>query len=106
MHTLKRKPVHPGEILLEEFIKPYNLKLTELAKHLDVSFRTISELVNEKRNVSVDMAIRLSKYFTTSVDFWMNLQNQYSYNKELIKYKDRFKKIIPIKLTLKNKTEF
>ncbi len=99
MFDLKRDPIHPGEILKEEFIIPYNLKLTELAKKLNVSFRTINEIVNEKRNISTEMAIRLSKFFGTSVEFWMNLQNQYSYTKEIQKDRNKFKDITPISQT-------
>jgi len=77
MLKLKRKPTHPGEILNEEFLKPLGISQTQLADALGISFRTINELVNEKRNLSSEMAMKLSKYFGTSPELWLNLQNQY-----------------------------
>lgn len=77
MHDIKRKPTHPGEILSEDFLKPLDLSQTALAKGLNTTFRTVNELVNEKRNISPEMAIRLSRYFGTSAQIWLNLQNQY-----------------------------
>ena len=77
MHYLKREPTHPGGILNEDFLKPLGLSQTALAKEIGTTFRTINELVNEKRNMSPEMAIKLSKYFGTSVELWLNLQNQH-----------------------------
>lgn len=77
MLKLKRKPTHPGEILSEEFLKPLDISQTQLADSIGVSFRSINELVNEKRNLSSEMAIKLSKYFGTSPELWINLQTQY-----------------------------
>jgi antitoxin HigA-1 len=77
MLNLKRKPTHPGEILNEEFLKPLEISQTELAEALGTTFRTINELVNEKRNLSSEMAVKLSKYFGTTPELWFNLQNQY-----------------------------
>lgn len=74
---LKRKPTHPGEILREEFMAPLRLTQTELAKSLKTTFRTINEIVNEKRGVSPDMSLKLAKYFDTSPDVWQNLQADY-----------------------------
>ncbi|MCL4428644.1 MAG: HigA family addiction module antitoxin [Deltaproteobacteria bacterium] len=74
---IKRKPVHPGEVLREEFLKPLSLKQTKLAVDLNVTFRTINELANEKRSVSPLMALKLSEYFKTTPEFWMNLQSKY-----------------------------
>ena len=73
----KIKPVHPGEILLEEFIKPFGISQYKLAKDIHVSQMKISEIVNKKRRITVDTALRLSKYFGVSTDFWMGLQNDY-----------------------------
>jgi addiction module HigA family antidote len=72
---IKRKPTHPGEILLEDFLKPLNLSQMALAKALGTTFRTINEIVNERRNVSPEMAVKLARFFGTSEDVWMNLQN-------------------------------
>ena len=77
MIELQREPTHPGEILREEFLQPMNITQTKLAKALHTSFRAINELVNEKRGITVEMALRLAKYFGTSPELWLNLQNSY-----------------------------
>lgn len=77
MHNLKREPTHPGAILKNDFLEPLGLSQTTLAKGLNTTFRTVNELVNEKRNISPEMAIRLSRFFGTSVELWLNLQNQF-----------------------------
>ena len=91
----KRQPTHPGEILKEEFMKPLGITQVDLAKNLGVSFRTISELVNEKRAVSPEMALRLSKYFRTSPELWLNLQNGYDLHKAAKKVEKALKAIQP-----------
>lgn len=65
---------HPGEVLLEEFLEPLGITQVELADRLDIPFQRVNQIVNEKRAVTPDTALRLSKLFGTSVDFWMNLQ--------------------------------
>ncbi len=70
-------PVHPGEILLEEFLKPMNLTQSELARRLGVNFRTVHDIVNCKRGISPEMAIKLSEFFGTTPQFWLNLQRDY-----------------------------
>jgi len=77
MIELKRKPTHPGEILKEEFLIPNEISQSQLALDLGTTFRTINEIVNEKRSISSEMAIKLSKYFGTSIELWLNLQNQF-----------------------------
>jgi len=77
MITLKRKPTHPGEILKKEFLEPFEITQSQLAEGIHTTFRTINEIVNEKRNISPEMAIRLSRYFETSAELWLNLQSQY-----------------------------
>jgi addiction module HigA family antidote len=74
---LEAPPVHPGEVLREEFLKPLGLTQSQLAKELGVSFRAVNELVNEKRSVSPEMAIKLAKRFGTSPQFWLGLQMDY-----------------------------
>ena len=74
---LERTPIHPGEILLEEFLKPLGLTQSQLAKELGVSFRTINEIINQKRGISPEMAIKLSQRFGTTPEFWLNGQNRY-----------------------------
>lgn len=93
--TLKRKPTHPGEILREEFMLPLKLTQTELARSLKTTFRTINELVNEKRGVSPDMALKLAKYFGTSPDVWQNLQADYDLYHARIKSKGIIDEIKP-----------
>jgi antitoxin HigA-1 len=70
-------PVHPGEILLEEFMKPLGMSQNQLARALKVPPRRINEIVNGKRSITIDTALRLSRYFGTSVEFWTNLQTHY-----------------------------
>ena len=69
-----RAPVHPGEVLREEFLGPLGLSQVELAKLLDIPFQRVNMIVNEKRAITPDTALRLSRLFGTTVDFWMNLQ--------------------------------
>jgi len=71
------KPVHPGEILLEEFLLPLGLSQYRLAKDICIPARRINEIVLGKRGISADTALRLARYFSTSEDVWMNLQNRY-----------------------------
>ncbi|HYA86231.1 MAG TPA: HigA family addiction module antitoxin [Nitrospirota bacterium] len=76
-YELKRNPTHPGEILKEDFLSPLGLTQTEFAKALKTTFRTINEILNEKRSISPDMALRLSRYFGTSPDVRIGLQADY-----------------------------
>jgi antitoxin HigA-1 len=69
-----REPTHPGEMLLEEFLKPMNISQKELSDAINVSYQRINEIINRRRGISPSTALRLSKYFGTSPDFWMNLQ--------------------------------
>jgi addiction module HigA family antidote len=75
--TDKLKPVHPGEVLLEEFLKPMNLSQNRLAIDIGVDARRINEIVLGKRSVTADTALRLSRYFGTSPQFWLGLQAEY-----------------------------
>jgi addiction module HigA family antidote len=70
-------PVHPGEILLEEFLMPLSVSQYQLAKDLSVPARRINEIVHGQRRISADTALRLARYFGTSERFWMNLQARY-----------------------------
>ena len=78
-------PPHPGEIIREEYLKPLDLSVSEASEKLGVSVDTLSSLVDEKSGISVEMALRLSKAFTTSAEMWLNMQNQY----DLFQYKDK-----------------
>ena len=70
-------PVHPGEILREEFMKPLGLSINKLALELRVPATRISEIVRERRRITADTALRLARYFRTNPEFWLNLQNFY-----------------------------
>ena len=69
--------VHPGEVLLEEFLKPMGLSQNRLALNMGVPARRINEIVLGKRRISADTALRLARFFGTSAEFWMGLQAQY-----------------------------
>ncbi len=71
------KPVHPGEVLLEEFLKPMNLSQNRLALDIGVPPRRINEIVLGKRSVTADTALRLGRYFQMSPQFWLGLQMDY-----------------------------
>ena len=70
-------PIHPGEILLEEFLDPLELSQYRLAKGLSVPARRINEIVHGKRRITADTALRLARFFGTSESFWLNLQSRY-----------------------------
>jgi addiction module HigA family antidote len=72
-----RPPVHPGEILLEEFMKPLGISQNQLARDLKVPPRRINEIVHGKRSITVDTALRLARHFGTSAEFWINLETHY-----------------------------
>ena len=73
----KLKPVHPGEILREEFMLPLSLSMNKVALDLRVPVTRIADIVNERRGITADTALRLARYFNTSASFWMNLQTRF-----------------------------
>lgn len=77
MNEEKLAPIHPGEILLEEFMKPLGITQYRVAKDISVPPRRINEIVQGKRTITPDTALRLSKYFSLSERFWVNLQTRY-----------------------------
>ena len=78
----KKTPViHPGEILLEEFLIPMNITPYRLSKEIHIDQTRISEILKGKRGITVDTALRLSKFFGNSTEFWLNLQNRYEIEK-------------------------
>lgn len=91
-----RKPTHPGEILAKEFLESLGITQSQLAKELNTTFRTINQIVNEKRNISPEMAIKLARYFGTSEELWLNLQNQYDLHNVKKKRRDILKGIRPL----------
>ncbi len=70
-------PIHPGEILREEFMKPLNLSANALAQRLGVTTARVNEIANERRGITADTALRLARCFSTTPEFWMNLQQRY-----------------------------
>ncbi len=73
----KLKPVHPGEILREEFMAPLRLSMNRMAMDLRVPVTRIADIVNARRGISADTALRFARYFNTNAGFWMNLQRRY-----------------------------
>ena len=73
----KRPPTHPGEMLFEEFVKPLELTQTALARHLDVSYPRLNEIIKGRRSVTPDTALRLSRVLGMSADFWLGLQQDW-----------------------------
>jgi antitoxin HigA-1 len=70
-------PIHPGEVLVEEFLKPMGLSQNKLALNIGVPARRINEIILEKRRITADTALRLAKFFGNSAEFWLGLQAQY-----------------------------
>ena len=85
-------PIHPGEILLEEFLEPMELSQYRIAKDINVSARRINEIVLGKRSITADTAFRLAEYFKMSPDFWMNLQVRYDMDLAKIELAEEIKK--------------
>ena len=77
MKKKRLHPIHPGEVLLEEFLKPMGLSQNKLALNIGVPPRRINEIVLKKRRITADTALRLSRFFGTSAEFWLGLQSQY-----------------------------
>jgi len=85
MKKSELKPVHPGEILMEEFLKPMKISQYRLAKDISVPPRRINEIVKGLRAISADTALRLGKFFGNTPKFWINLQSHYDLEVESIK---------------------
>jgi len=96
MGEQKLAPIHPGEILLEEFLNPMGISQYRLAKEISVSARRINEIVHGARAISPDTALRLSRYFGLTERFWMNLQAQYNLEIEKDRLKDRLEKEVRV----------
>lgn len=88
-----RPYTHPGEILLEEFVKPYRLTQKQLCERLDVGIKTISEIYNKKRGISPVMALKLANLFGTTPEFWLNAQCYYDLYVTYEKEKDNINKV-------------
>ena len=97
----KRIPViHPGEILEKEFLKPLHLTAYRLAKETHLSHTRISEIVKGKRCITADTAIRFSKYFGNSAEFWLGLQVEYDLRKEYLKHRKDIESIKQLKIAM------
>lgn len=96
MSARKIAPVHPGEILLEEFLKPLGISQYRLSKDISVAPRRINEIVHCKRSITADTALRLARYFGLSERFWLNLQSRYDLEVEKDKLDARLKKEVRV----------
>lgn len=93
------RPIHPGEIIKEEYLEPLNMSVNALAIALRIPAPRINDVVRQKRGVSIDTALRLARYFNTTAQFWMNLQISYDLKiarQNMVKIKDE---IIPLQTT-------
>ncbi len=98
LNTTKRqiRPTHPGEMLREDFLPDYGLTKSKLAKALNVSRQTVNELLMERRAVSPLMALKLSRFFGNSPDFWLNAQHERNLWELQQRYKENLSQIVPI----------
>jgi len=96
MSREKLPPIHPGEILLEEFLEPMGISQYRLAKDISVPPRRINEIVHGKRAITPNTALRLSRYFGLSERFWMNLQARYDLEVEKDRLKDRLEREVQV----------
>ena len=92
----KLSPIHPGEILMEEFLKPMNISQYRLAKDISVPPRRINEIVHGTRAITPDTALRLSRYFGLSERFWINMQTRYDLEIEKDRLQDRLDKEVHV----------
>ncbi|MDN5794284.1 MAG: HigA family addiction module antitoxin [Intrasporangium sp.] len=90
------EPIHPGEVLMKEFIERFGLTQNKLAVAIGVPPRRINEIVHGKRGITADTAIRLARYFGTSEELWMNLQSNYELRLERRALRDRIDSIAPL----------
>lgn len=89
-------PIHPGEILLEEFLKPMGISQYRLSKNISVDPRRINEIVHEQRSISADTALRLGRFFGTSARLWINLQSHYDLDVQEETIGDRLEKEVKV----------
>lgn len=96
MKTGKLPPVHPGEVLFEEFMRPHGISQYRLAKDLAVHPRRINQIVHGKRSITADTALRLSRHFGTTERFWLNLQSGYDLEVEKDRLGQRLEKDVRV----------
>ena len=90
------EPIHPGEVLMEDFIEGFGITQNKLATAIGVPPRRINEIVHGKRGITAGTAIRLARYFGTSAEFWMNLQMHYELRLERRALRDQLERIKPL----------
>ena len=88
----KIPPLHPGEVLFEEFLKPMNISQNQLGQDLGVSPRRINEIIHGKRRITADTALRLARYFSNSPQFWLGLQMDYDLDVDTDRLSQRIEK--------------
>ena len=98
MRTKKMPPVHPGEILMEEFLTPMGMSQYRLSRDISVPPRRINEIVHGKRGITADTALRLAQYFGTSAEFWINLQSHYELDRAEDAAGEEIAAIAPLKV--------
>ena len=87
--------ISPGTILYEEFMKPLSISAYKLSKDIKVQQTAVSQIIHGSRRITVDMALRLSRYFGNTAQFWLNLQNYYDLESEMERKKNLLKEIVP-----------
>jgi addiction module HigA family antidote len=92
-HVGRLSNIHPGEVLLEEFLKPMGISAYRLAKETGLSQTRISEIIHMKRNITAETALRFSKYFGNSAEFWLGLQNDYDLEENRISLRKELESI-------------
>jgi antitoxin HigA-1 len=96
--TTKLQPIPPGEILFEEFMRPLEISQNQLARDLEVNVGRINDIIHARRGISADTALRLSVYFGTSAEFWMNLQTRYDLKMTTLAVGDEIRRVVrPLK---------
>lgn len=96
MNKTELSPIHPGAVLLEEFLKPMDLSQHQLALDIGVDPRRINEIVLGKRRVTANTALRLARYFSTSPEFWLGLQSQYDLDIEEDEFGSRLEREVKV----------
>jgi addiction module HigA family antidote len=96
MSTRELPPIHPGETLLEEYLKPMGISQYRLAKDINVDPRRINEIVHGQRAISADTALRLARYFGTSERFWLNLQSRYDLELQKMELGERLEQEVKV----------
>ncbi len=94
-----REPTHPGEMLLEEFLKPMDLSQRDLARRIQVPYQRVNELINRRRGITPGTALRLARFFGNSPGFWMNLQLRWDLYRAQAAEAEALRRIRPVRAT-------